>query len=348
MKKGVSVAMIVENEVECIEESINSVYEIADEIVVYLDCHSNDGTREILEKFDKVRIKVNDYDRDIMPFHFGKCRNESLKMAKYEWTIILDGDEKITTPAKDVREFLMHQPLDAVFLCEIKQSMGSMIPVEFTQHRIFPTKKGVYYDKEVHNQIVWDRKRLAEASVPVVFDHIGYGNPEKMKRRLERTKLMIAEVSTKVSEEGGDVEDYYNLLKMNMAVRDYEKAYEWGQEGLGTFMKSQIEIQIGRHRFLLTLARCMMQLGKWEGAKQLLDMHMGLAGEMVDSAFLNFAYHYRQGEFISAFLNGLKYIELIEIERLNPIWFENSLVYQKFVDQKVKMLAILINERLVL
>jgi len=346
MKHGISVSMIVENEIEFIQDCLDSIYELADEIVVYLDCHSDDGTREVLEKCDKVRIIENKYDRNIAQFDFSKSRNDCLKKLKYDWTFIIDGDEYLNSDAKMIREFLMNSEPSVIFLCEVKQEANSLVPAELTQHRIFPTKQGVYYEGEVHNQVRWPKDKMIEGNLNVVIGHTGYGSNSKFERRMKRTRTILEETVARVEEDGAEMVDYYNLLKMSMAVGEDERALSFGQDGMKIYMESDPSMQRTMHRFLLTLVRCMIRLGKWKGANEILEIHAGVAGELVDSSFLFFVYHYHEGEMISAMLHGLKYLELLEIERLTPVRFETTLIYKQFVKEKVQMLIYFINERL--
>jgi len=346
MKKGISAVMIVENEVEFIQKCLDSIYETVDEVCVYLDCHSSDGTREVLEACDKVRIKENVYSRESEEFNFSKARNESLKMAKYSWSFYIDGDEVLKNDPKEVRKVILNAPENVVWLIVVKQTVNSVVPAELTQHRIFPTRKGVFYEGAVHNQIRWSNKELVEGNLDIVIDHLGYGSNAKHERRMERTKKILADETKRIEEEGASLVDYYNLVKMSMAIGDDLKAFEFVTDGLPVFMKADEKEQYSVHRFLLTSVRCMMRLGMWDGIRELLELHMKIAGELVDSSFLLFTYHYRRGEMVSAFLYGLKYLELLEIEQSKPVRFETTLLYKTLVKEKVNMLQIYLGERL--
>lgn len=114
-----SVALAVRNEEENIARCLNSIKEIADEIIV-VDENSTDKTREIAEKLGAKVYQEPHHDI----FHITK--QKALNMAKYEWILQLDADEVVTPklaeeidklvkddikPGKPDELFLRHQKL---------------------------------------------------------------------------------------------------------------------------------------------------------------------------------------------------------------------------------------------
>lgn len=84
-----------------------SHYNYVDEIYVLLDSDTNDGTRDILERSDKVIIEdftfPNGMDDSLKADHI----NRVLKTIKSDWIYVLDADEFIFTPDfENAREFL--------------------------------------------------------------------------------------------------------------------------------------------------------------------------------------------------------------------------------------------------
>lgn len=91
MKKNGSLSVVyaTRNEEENIERSINSIKDIASEIIL-VDENSTDKTREIAEKFGaKVYLE---------PHHniFHITKQKALEKAKSEWILQLDADEVVT------------------------------------------------------------------------------------------------------------------------------------------------------------------------------------------------------------------------------------------------------------
>src|SRR3989338_7273874 len=86
MPQTISLCMIVKNEDKFLEQCINSVKNIADEIII-VDTGSTDKTKGIAKKFG---AKIIDFKWDD---DFSAARNESIKHATKDWILVLDADE---------------------------------------------------------------------------------------------------------------------------------------------------------------------------------------------------------------------------------------------------------------
>jgi glycosyltransferase involved in cell wall biosynthesis len=68
-----------------------------DEVIVH-DGYSTDGTREIAQNYDNVRLMDQNkayLDAENRITDFASMRNESLQAAKYDWIFMVDGDEEV-------------------------------------------------------------------------------------------------------------------------------------------------------------------------------------------------------------------------------------------------------------
>src|ERR1700722_11004419 len=86
--KKLSVALAVFNEEKNLEACLSSVKDIADEIVI-VDGTSTDRTVEIAKKFG-ARVVITD---NPPIFHINK--QKAIDMAKNEWILQLDADERV-------------------------------------------------------------------------------------------------------------------------------------------------------------------------------------------------------------------------------------------------------------
>src|SRR3989344_1140212 len=84
----ISLCMIAKNEEKNIAECLNSVKDVADEIII-VDTGSTDKTKKIAEKFNANIVGFKWAD------DFSAARNESLKHATKDWILVLDCDEVI-------------------------------------------------------------------------------------------------------------------------------------------------------------------------------------------------------------------------------------------------------------
>lgn len=83
-----SVVIITFNEEKNIARCIESVKEIADEILI-LDSGSTDKTKEIACSYDKVKFYVHPFDGHIQQ------KNRAKDLATHEWVLSLDADEAV-------------------------------------------------------------------------------------------------------------------------------------------------------------------------------------------------------------------------------------------------------------
>ena len=82
----ISLCMIVKDEEQHLENCLNSIKELADEIII-VDTGSKDKTKEIAGKFTN---KVYDFKWND---DFSEARNFSLSKATKDWILVLDADE---------------------------------------------------------------------------------------------------------------------------------------------------------------------------------------------------------------------------------------------------------------
>jgi hypothetical protein len=160
-----SVAMIVKNEEHMLPGCLESIRELADELVV-IDTGgepnapgSKDATRELVIGFSDhapVTLKERPWQGD-----FSLHRNQSLDLADGDWVLVLDADERAAlapglTPG-EFKDMLERTPPDiqalAVQLEDIQE--GRMV-MTCNQARLF-RRGAVRYQGRVHNQPIYGR-----------------------------------------------------------------------------------------------------------------------------------------------------------------------------------------------
>ena len=149
-KPSLSVVVITKNEETRLRECLESVA-WADEIVV-LDDDSSDRTVEIAREFtDKVQRRTMDIE--------GKHRNFAYRLAKNEWVLSLDADERVTPELRDEIAALLASGPDCNgytiprknFVGKYWARYGGMYPS--AQLRLFRKDKFKYDEQaEVHPQ----------------------------------------------------------------------------------------------------------------------------------------------------------------------------------------------------
>lgn len=112
-----SVVILTKNEERNIRGCLDSVADLANELVV-VDDESTDRTVEIASNFtDKVFIKKMDIE--------GRHRNWSYAQAKNSWILTLDADERVTPELKEeIREVLKNNPAENGFTIPMRNYIG--------------------------------------------------------------------------------------------------------------------------------------------------------------------------------------------------------------------------------
>ena len=85
---NISLVMNTKDEAENIRAVFNCFSSVVDEIIV-VDCESTDGTRELARKLG-ARV----YNIGQCP-GYGEMRSISVHLAKTDWAIVIDGDERM-------------------------------------------------------------------------------------------------------------------------------------------------------------------------------------------------------------------------------------------------------------
>jgi len=152
MKSKLSVVLATFNEQDNLKHCLNSVRNLADEIIV-VDGSSTDKTRQIAETFTHKVFKVSNPPI----FHINKQR--AVNKAKSEWVLQLDADERLTLNLrKEIKEVITNPNSKAGYYIPRKNFFLSRFLTKGGQYpdyviRLFQKNKGKFPCKSVHEQI---------------------------------------------------------------------------------------------------------------------------------------------------------------------------------------------------
>lgn len=192
----ISVCYIVKNEEKNLRQSLESLHNVADEIIV-VDTGSVDGTLEVAESFGaKIfhEVWLND---------FSAPRNVALNYATGDWIIFLDADEYFNEQtAKNIR--LVIENIDRtklnglmIYLVNIdKDNANKILDATFTL-RIFRNLRGLAYVGRIHEELRLNGKALTNlTALPPKFltlNHTGYSSALNRDKATRNLKLLLAE-----------------------------------------------------------------------------------------------------------------------------------------------------------
>jgi len=170
-----------------LQESLSSVKDISDEIII-VDHGSTDKTLEIVKKFNvKVYKQVNDSSKIDLQKNFG------FEKAKNDWILSIDSDEEITQElAQEIKELLKsnESTVNGYFIPRKNIIFGKW--VEHTgwypdyQLRLFRKGKGRFESKHFHENI------KVEGKIDYINAHIIHHNYEKVSDFFLRNILVYA------------------------------------------------------------------------------------------------------------------------------------------------------------
>ena len=157
MNKKISVVLAVYNEEDNLSNCLNSIKDLADEIVI-VDGGSTDKTIEIAKAFDAKVIKTD----NPQIFHINK--NKAIDGASEDWILQLDADEVVTQElSKEIRQMVSKKfeiigfwiPRKNFFLDRFL-TKGGQYP-DYTL-RLYKKGEGRLPGRDVHEQAVVDGK----------------------------------------------------------------------------------------------------------------------------------------------------------------------------------------------
>ncbi|MDP2300973.1 MAG: glycosyltransferase [Ignavibacteria bacterium] len=189
-----TLSMIVKNEAHRLGECLQSVKEIADEIVI-VDTGSTDNTVKVAESY-RAKIFFFDWIKD-----FSAARNFALRKSTGDLILYLDADEKLTPKSvKEIKRIKLKSE-SAGYNCKVTSldsefgRDNSMLYV-----RLFSNSNEIEFSGKVHEQIlpslIANNYKIIDTNIEILhtgYDISGDAKKDKARRNLE---LLLNEYST--------------------------------------------------------------------------------------------------------------------------------------------------------
>ena len=169
----VSVVIICKNEVEVIADTLAGLARF-DEVLVY-DNGSSDGTQAICRSFSNVRVEEGDF------FGFGPTKAHACGLAKHNWVLSLDADERISEELLTaIADWDFSQTQKVGEVRRDNQLMGKTIRYggwgkDFLV-RLFNTQAFNFNKEMVHEAVAWQggsKQRLPGFITHQAYDNLG-------------------------------------------------------------------------------------------------------------------------------------------------------------------------------
>jgi glycosyltransferase involved in cell wall biosynthesis/2-polyprenyl-3-methyl-5-hydroxy-6-metoxy-1,4-benzoquinol methylase len=225
-----AVCIIAKDAEHSLGRCLESVKDIADEIIVGVDRTTKDATREIARKYVKGFSPRSELLFDInspMEQGFDEARNQTIARAKADWILWIDADEVLFHP-ENVRKYLRENMFNAY---AIKQLHYSVEPAGIMKtdlpSRFFRNGKGIKFFGMVHEHPELElNKGIGHAVVmsDVTIAHYGYSTEAVRRKRFERNIGLLIQDRKKYPE---------RVLGKFLWLRDLAQMCRWEAEANG-------------------------------------------------------------------------------------------------------------------
>lgn len=298
-----SIGMIVKNEMRCIERCMKSLQPLREAIpcqLVIADTGSDDGTREVAEKYADLLFDfewVND---------FSAARNAVLDRCTGKWVLILDADECLDAHVAPLVEFLTGPDAD-------QYSWGLVDSLHYGNFEMTGEGKDALllrlarldqhprYGGTIHESFLNFRGDKAIALLDVKIHHDGYAkdpkHPEKLKEKMKRNMELLEK------ELAQDPKDLRRLLQCVESCHSYpaklidyvRRSMEALKERYQTAWGVVLGAVLCRYAIEVATAQQMPELDEWrDWAEEHYGDNMYLR---LDGSFSLLRYYQQQGEY---------------------------------------------------
>jgi len=156
-----SVVIITLNEEKNIRRCLESVKEIADEIII-VDSYSTDATVQIAEEYGATVFLQNFLG-------YGAQKNLANRQATYDWILSLDADEELTPVLRESIARIKHEPaFNAYQFSRLTNYCGKWIKhsgwYPDKKVRLYNKHKGQWYSEQIHEhwELYDDTEKVGE------------------------------------------------------------------------------------------------------------------------------------------------------------------------------------------
>jgi tetratricopeptide (TPR) repeat protein len=172
-------SLIVRDEAQVLPDCLESLRGVIDEIVV-VDTGSVDETAEIARRHG-ARVHLSTWTGS-----FSQARNAGLELARGEWILYIDADERLAPIDRATVEALLEGAEEVAFRLLLQPEAG-MTP--YREYRLWRNDPRIRFEGVMHEKVVPSIHAVAEADgrpigkCDLLLRHIGYAGDQTRKHR---------------------------------------------------------------------------------------------------------------------------------------------------------------------
>jgi glycosyltransferase involved in cell wall biosynthesis len=348
-KNRISVCIIAKNEEASILNCLNSVKDIAYEIIV-LDTGSTDKTKEIVGAFHGTHLHETTWDND-----FSKARNECISHATGDWVLIMDSDEVITEETqKQIIPFLEmnEKTIDKNVVFGFKNINESLKEREIKyhgyKHTMFRNNMGIKYKHKVHehlyhpdinlftlnlNNLVIIHNDMFKPSDYLITKNYKYSYMllELIKKNIETNDTDLSE-KNKLDNKFDLIYYWYQLGNTYHFLKETEKAVNAYYQAFNLFDEKLIKVNVPFYvNILNSFFHPLCELKKFLEALSFIDQFMTFLPDFPDAFYYKAFCLQNMGEIETAVTYYQQALELIKQKKFSNqysvISLEDTLLY---------------------
>lgn len=216
--KSISINIMVYNEERCIKRCIDSIINLADEIII-VDTGSTDNTINIIENFNSKKIKIY--------FHkwnnnFSEIRNIMINLSTKDIIFQIDADEYLEN-SFDIIKFkkdISHLNENTCFSPYIIDFYGSGYSTNLG--RIFPNNDNFYFFGIIHEELRYKLNDLNYKKIGIKLLHDGY-TKDVINEKNKKTRNISLSKKMKNIEPTNPRWHYYYIKDLFNYSKNYSK-----------------------------------------------------------------------------------------------------------------------------
>ncbi|MDB9822551.1 glycosyltransferase [Deltaproteobacteria bacterium] len=307
LKTGsISLCMIVKDEERFLDNCLQSVKDIADEIII-VDTGSKDRTVNIAKKYTD-RIFLHPWNDS-----FSEARNHYLKYAVGDWIFQIDADEELVKEDIPVLlEAVKNSDVDAIMVQIVSNINKGQSEARHNVERLFRNNGKIHYEGRVHNRLVGFKR---PGLYPIRLIHYGYdldkdSTEKKFQRRIDLLRMDLNE-----NPDNPLTHHYISCAYQSHGL--YREALESSLNAIGLAEKNGDENPI----FLwsrYTAAMSLYKLKEYERAEHMAYSALKKNNLHMDSHFILTLLCYDQGKWPEVIHHSEEYIRLTDGLKHNP------------------------------
>lgn len=260
IKKAVSLAMIIKDEEEMLEQCLMSIKDIVDEIII-VDTGSKDNSIAIASKFTD---KIFNYEWDN---NFSNARNYSIEKCTRDWIFFMDADDYFNPRDKNKFLKLIESSDKEGYFFVTKNYIDLNRKDKYSTNlniRLIRNKDRYEFVGAIHEQLVEKRNKTLDISlfstVDISIEHKGYLKAVMEKKQKKERNINILEEELK--KDPKNIFMNFNMGNEYLSLENYNKALEY----YDISYKNSTEVRGFTHKLLLRMVVCYNELKEFKKA----------------------------------------------------------------------------------